>query len=289
MLKSQKFLGFGLGLRTQHYQDILNKQPKIDWFEAISEDYMVDGGNPIYYLQKVRENYPIVLHGVSLSIGSTDPLDKTYLQKLKKLADWVEPEWVSDHLCWTGVAGKNLHDLMPLPFTEEALNHIVTRVKQVQDYLGRQIALENVSSYVQFIQSEFSEWDFLNKVAELADCKILLDINNIYVNSFNHHFSAEKYIQSINPEYIQQFHLAGHTNRGDVIIDTHDAPIIPSVWELYEMALKRFGKVATLIERDDNIPPLEELVEELTIARKIAAKLEKKPIKRSKKTKVCPI
>lgn len=288
MPKSQKFLGFGLGLRTQHYQDILNKRPAVDWFEAISEDYIVDGGNPIYYLQKVRENYPVVLHGVSLSIGSTDPLDKNYLQKLKKLIDWVEPEWVSDHLCWTGVAGINLHDLMPLPFTEEALNHIVTRVKQVQDYLGRQIALENVSSYVQFIQSEFNEWDFLNKVAELADCKILLDINNIYVNSFNHGFSAETYIQNIHPERVQQFHLAGHTHRGDVIIDTHDAPIIPAVWELYEMALKRFGKVATLIERDDNIPPLEELVEELNIARKIAAKLEKKPIKRSKKTPVCP-
>ncbi len=264
------FLGFGLGLRTQHYAYILEHQPAVDWFEAITEDYLVPGGKPLHYLNRIRENYPLVMHGVSLSIGSCDPLNTEYLTKVKILADKIQPAWISDHLCWTGVEGLNVHDLLPLPYTEEALKHVVDRVKQVQDFLGRQILLENVSSYIEYCDSNVTEWEFLTAIAEQADCFILLDINNIYVSAVNHHFDPLDYLNAIPVHRVRQFHLAGHKNCGDYIIDTHDAPIIDGVWSLYEQAVKRFGRVATMIERDDDIPEFPVLFAELQQAKKIA-------------------
>ena len=270
--KSRKpdYLGFGLGLRIPHYDEILATRPQVDWFEVLSENYLVPGGKPLYYLERIRANYPVVMHGVSLSIGGTDPLNLDYLKQLKDLADRIEPRWISDHLCWTGVGGLNLHDLMPLPYTEEAVQHVVSRVNQVQDFLGRKILLENVSSYVTYKQSQLTEWEFLTHIAEQADCLILLDINNIYVSSFNHGFDPADYLNGIPIERVQQFHLAGHQNCGNYIVDTHDHPIINPVWALYETAVKRFGFVSTMIERDDNIPPLKELLAELDHARIIA-------------------
>lgn len=265
------YLGFGLGLRKQHYTTILEQKPDVDWFEVITENYLIDGGKPLYYLDRIRENYPIVMHGVSLSIGSTAPLNLDYLKQTKKLAQRIEPEWISDHLCWTGTDGLNMHDLLPIPYTEEALRHVVERISQVQEFLGRRILLENVSSYVSFAESEMPEWEFLKQVAEQADCLILLDINNIYVSAFNHQFDPLKYLDHIPRDRVGQFHLAGHLNCGDYIIDTHDHPVIDPVWKLYQAALNRFGDVSTMIERDDDIPPLPELLEELGQARHIAA------------------
>lgn len=264
------FLGFGLGLRTQHYAYILEHRPAVDWFEAITEDYLVPGGKPLHYLNRIREHYPLVMHGVSLSIGSCDPLNTEYLKKVKILAEKIQPAWISDHLCWTGIAGLNMHDLLPLPYTEEALKHVVDRVKQVQDFLGRQILLENVSSYIEYRDSKVTEWEFLTAIAEQADCFILLDINNIYVSAVNHHFDPLDYLNAMPIQRVRQFHLAGHKNCGDYIIDTHDAPIIDNVWSLYEQAVKRFGRVATMIERDDDIPEFPVLFAELQQAKKIA-------------------
>ncbi len=264
-------LGFGLGLRTDHYQSILDHHPQLDWFEALSENYLLPGGKPLYFLDRVRADYPVVLHGVSLSIGSSDPLDRAYLKGLKQLAQRAEPAWISDHLCWTGIAGKNLHDLMPLPYTEEAIDHVASRVQQVQDFLGRQILLENVSSYVTFQRSSMPEWAFLAEVCKRADCLILLDINNIYVSAFNHGFDPQDYLDGIPVERVQQFHLAGHSHCGTHIIDTHDADVVDPVWKLYAAALRRFGAVSTMIERDDHIPPLQDLLTELDQARRIAA------------------
>ena len=267
-------LGFGLGLRVEHYQTILDTRPSIDWFEILSENYLVPGGKPLYYLDRIRADYPVVMHGVSLSIGSSDPLDLDYLKQLKQLADRVEPAWLSDHLCWTGLNGTNLHDLMPLPYTEEAIEHVAARVRQVQDVLGRRILLENVSSYVSYTQSEMSEWEFVRAILERADCLMLLDVNNIYVSSYNHGYDARAYLNAIPVERVQQFHLAGHTNHGNYIVDTHDHPVIDPVWDLYAHAVRRFGRVSTMIERDDNIPPLDELLAELDQARAIAAAVE---------------
>lgn len=264
-------LGFGLGLRVDHYEEILASEPPIDWLEVLSENYMIEGGRPLAYLARMRERYPLVMHGVSMSIGSADPLNRDYLARLKQLADSIEPAWISDHLCWTGVGGTNLHDLMPLPYTEEAVAHVAARVREVQDLLGRRILLENVSSYAEFSASHMSEAQFLAAIAERADCLILLDVNNIFVSSHNHGFDARAYLADIPVERVQQFHLAGHENQGDLIIDTHDAPIIDAVWSLYAEALHRFGPVSTMIERDDKIPPLAELLEELAVARAIAA------------------
>ena len=267
-------LGFGLGLRTDHYEQVLNDRPDIDWLEIISENYMVAGGKPLHYLDRIREHYPMVMHGVSMSIGSTEPLNVDYLTDLKKLIARVEPEWVSDHLCWTGIGGRNLHDLMPLPYTEEAMSHVVDRVSQVQDTLGRQILLENVSSYVTYNASEISEWEFLSAIAERADCLILLDVNNIYVSSQNHGFEPSDYLDGVSAARIQQIHLAGHSYQNQLIIDTHDHPVCDPVWSLYQQAVQRFGPVATMIERDDNIPPLEDLLAELDVARQLAANIE---------------
>ena len=265
-----KNLGFGLGLRTAHYEQILAERPRVDWFEALSENYMVSGGKPLYYLERIRADYPLVLHGVSMSIGSTDPLDFEYLKALKSLIDRFEPAWVSDHLCWTGVARQNIHDLLPLPFTREAVTHVASRLQRVQDFLGRQILIENVSSYVNFNQSEMTEWEFLAEIAERADCLLLLDVNNVYVSAFNHGFDAHEYIDALPRQRIQQIHLAGHSNCGTHIIDTHDAPIIDEVWQLYGHTIETLGPVATMIERDDHIPELATLVRELDDARAIA-------------------
>ncbi len=264
-------LGFGLGLRTQHYNQILESKPNVDWFEVISENYMVPGGKPLHFLDRIRADYPVVMHGVSLSIGSTTPVDLDYLHDLRVLAERIEPAWISDHLCWTGVHGQNMHDLLPLPYTEETAKHVAERVGIVQDFLGRHILLENVSSYASYVDSTMSEWEFISLICEKADCLLLLDVNNIYVSSYNHQFDAKVFIDGIPTNRVQQIHLAGHHNHGDYIIDTHDAPIIDPVWDLYAYTLSRFGQVATMIERDDNIPELEELVQELQIARDIAA------------------
>jgi uncharacterized protein (UPF0276 family) len=265
-------LGFGLGLRVDHYEAILADRPDVDWFEVLTENYLVAGGKPLSYLMRMRERYPLAMHGVSMSIGSTAPLDREYLRRLKHLAQRVEPAWISDHLCWTGVAGRNTHDLLPLPYTEEALEHVVERVRTVQDFLGRRILLENVSSYVAFRDSRLTEWEFLTGLAERADCLILLDVNNIYVSAVNHEFDAREYLDAIPVERVQQIHLAGHENHGDYLIDTHDHPVPDPVWALYAAAVKRFGAVSTMIERDAHIPPLEELCAELAEARALAAR-----------------
>lgn len=264
------FLGFGLGLRTNHYESILQQKPNLDWLEIITENYLVPGGKPLYYLDRIREHYPLVMHGVSLSIGSTDPIDKNYLNDVKKLAERIEPAWISDHLCWTGVKNLNMHDLLPLPYTESAIQHVVSQIQQVQDFLQRKILIENVSSYLTYQQSEMPEWIFLSEIIKRADCYILLDINNIYVSAFNHGFNPEEYLSHIDSSRVYQIHLAGHSNCKDYIIDTHDNAIIEPVWDLYASAIKRFGAVSTMIERDDNIPELSELLTELNIARTLA-------------------
>ena len=275
--RSRPYLGFGLGLRPQHYADLLERpddapDPRVDWFEIISENYMSAGGRPLINLDRVRERYPMVMHGVSLSIGSVDPLDRDYLDSLKALAERVDPAWISDHLCWTGVDGVNLHDLLPLPYTEEALAHVVDRIGQVQDHLGRRIALENASTYVTFTHSEMSEWDFLAEMAKRADCDLLLDVNNIFVSGFNHGFDPIDFIEGLPAERIVQIHLAGHEHNETHIVDTHDAPVIEAVWSLYGEAISRLGPITTMIERDADIPPLADMETELDRARAIAAK-----------------
>jgi uncharacterized protein (UPF0276 family) len=271
-MQDKPLSGFGLGLRSAHYEAILSSRPRVDWFEALTENYLVPGGKPLHYLERVRSEYPLVLHGVSLSIGGTDPLDARYLRELRALARRIEPAWISDHLCWTGVDGTNLHDLLPLPWTEEALQHVVDRVHAVQDTLGTRILLENPSTYLEFGGSEMTEWAFLARVAQEADCFILLDVNNVYVNSRNHGFEPAAYLEALPRDRVRQIHLAGHTDNGDHLIDTHDAPVAPAVWALYQQAVERFGGVPTMIERDDRIPPLEELVGELDTARCLAAR-----------------
>jgi len=263
--------GFGLGLRPDHYGDVLGGPQPVDWFEVISENFFGAGGKPLSVLERVRADYPVALHGVSLSIGSADGLDPHYLDSLAALADRVDPLWVSDHLCWTGLGGINSHDLLPLPYTAAVLDLVVDHIGRVQDRLKRRILIENPSSYVAFAESEMGECDFLSAMAERADCLLLADINNIYVSARNHGFDARAYLDDIPVERVQQFHLAGHENNGELIIDTHDAPIVDDVWALYADALRRFGPVSTMIERDDRIPPLAELIAELDTARAIAA------------------
>lgn len=264
------YLGFGLGLRVDHYETLIDEPGNVQWLEIVSENYLVPGGRPLRWLERFRERFALVMHGVSMSIGGTDPLDMAYLGQLAALARQVEPAWISDHLCWTGVQGVNLHDLMPLPYTEEALSHVVDRVRRVQDKLGRRILLENVSSYISFARSQLTEWEFLAAVAERADCLILLDINNVHVSAHNHGFAALDYLDGLPPGRVQQFHLAGHEHGGELLIDTHDAPVVDAVWDLYVEAVRRFGRVSTMIERDDHIPPLAELLAELDHARSLA-------------------
>jgi uncharacterized protein (UPF0276 family) len=275
MVDRPDFLGFGLGLRPKHYAEILEAEtpPPIDWFEVISENYMVEGGRPRYMLDRIRERFPVVMHGVSMSIASTAPLDRDYLSRLKRLADVVAPKWISDHLCWTGVHGINLHDLLPVPYTEEALDHVAGRIGQVQDFLGRRIAIENVSSYIEFAESEMDEWEFVAELARRADCWLLLDVNNVFVSGQNHEFDDATFIEAIPRERVVQFHLAGHSEDNDCLVDTHDEPVCDEVFALYAKALERFGPVSTMIERDANIPPLAELLAELGRARSIAGEV----------------
>lgn len=260
-------LGCGIGLRRDHYAYILEHWPALDWFEILSENFMVPGGRPLWLLDQVCERYPVAMHGVSMSIGSTDPLDFDYLLGLKKLADRVRPAWLSDHLCWTGVGGKNAHDLLPLPYTEETIDHVARRVRTVQEVLERPILLENVSSYLTYRDSVVSEWDCLAEITRRAGCFVLLDVNNVYVSAFNHRFDPLEYLRAIPVDRVVQFHLAGHTNNGNHLLDTHDHPIIEPVWGLYEEAVRRFGPLSTLIERDDRIPEFPEVAAEADRAR----------------------
>jgi uncharacterized protein len=272
-MSTEPHLGFGLGLRAEHCAEILAGEPAVDWFEAQTESYLVPGGKPLHDLMRVRERFAVTLHGVSMSIGSTAPLDLEYFAQVQALASHLEPAWISDHLCWTGVSGKNLHELMPLPYTEEALTHVVSRVRTVQDILCRRIVLENVSSYVTFRDSRMTEWEFLSAVAEEADCLILLDVNNVHVSSVNLEFDPHTFLNAVPVERVQEVHLAGHENHGDYLINTHDQPVSAPVWELYREALKRFGRVTTMIERDANVPPLAVLETEVFAARELAERI----------------
>jgi len=250
-------LGLGVGLRTTHFRHILEHWPAVDWFEVISENFMDSGGRPRYILDQIAERYPVVMHGVSLSIGSSDPLDFDYLRRLRNLARGVKPRWVSDHICWTGIAGRNTHDLLPVPFTEQSLKHVIERVKIVSDFLERPLVLENPSSYVTFRDSTMDEWEFVTRLAEATDCGLLLDVNNVYVSSFNHDMNPEEFIRGLPHKRIVQFHLAGHTDYATHLIDTHDHPVIDPVWELYRLSHKLTGGVSTLLEWDASIPPFE--------------------------------
>jgi uncharacterized protein (UPF0276 family) len=260
-------LGIGVGLRNVHFPHILSQRPDVDWFEVLSENFMDTGGRPVYVLDQIAARYPVALHGVSLSIGSTDPLDLGYVRKLKELADRTRAHWVSDHLCWTGVLGRNVHDLLPMPYTEEALRHTVSRVRQVADVLERPLVLENPSSYVEFADSTLTEWDFLSRLAQEADCGLLLDVNNVYVSAFNHGFDPRDYIDALPADRVVQYHVAGHTNKGTHIIDTHSDHALPEVWELYRRATARTGNVSTLYEWDEDIPSFEVLHAEAMKAR----------------------
>jgi uncharacterized protein (UPF0276 family) len=250
-------LGIGVGLRTVHFGHILSQHPPVDWFEVLSENFLNTGGRPLHVLDQVVERYPVALHGVSLSIGSTDALDLAYLKELKALADRTRARWVSDHLCWTGVLGRNTHDLLPMPYTEEALRHTVARVREVSERLERPLVLENPSSYVEFAASTLTEWEFLARLAEEADCGLLLDVNNVYVSAFNHGFDPREYIAGIPADRVVQYHVAGHTNKGTHILDTHSDHALPEVWELYRLAWARTGPTATLYEWDEDIPAFE--------------------------------
>lgn len=262
------WLGFGLGLRTEHFNDLLETNPAVDWLEINSENFMVAGGKPRRYLESFRQRYPIVMHGVSMNIGGSDPLDLGYLRALEQLASDVQPAWVSDHLCWTGANGINSHDLLPLPYSDEAVVHVVGRVQQVQDVLGRELVLENLSSYVRFTTSTMTEWEFLREIATRSGCRLLLDINNVVVSARNHGYDTEDFLAGLPASHIWQIHLAGHSDYGTHVIDTHDHAVPEAVWALYESAIKRFGPISTMIERDDHIPPLPELIAELDQARR---------------------
>lgn len=265
--------GFGLGLRPVHYHNFLEQNPRVDWLEIISENYMVPGGKPLYYLDAIRRDYPMVMHGVSLSIGSTAPLNQDYLRDLKGLINRVQPGWISDHICWTGVDHANLHDLLPMPGTEAALQHLTNRIAQVQEYLGQQIVLENASTYVQFRGDEMPEWEFVAELAKRSGCGLLLDVNNVYVSAVNHGFDPRRYIDAIPAKFVKQIHLAGHEDHGDYIIDTHDHPIVDAVFDLYRYTLEQIGWVPTMVERDDNIPALAELLAELDQVKAIASQV----------------
>jgi uncharacterized protein (UPF0276 family) len=268
------FLGHGIGLRPKHFPALWDGTAHVDWFEAISENFMIAGGRPRAALERARALAPIVLHGVSLSIGSTDPLDEAYLRALAALANRVEPAWISDHLCWSGVGGEYAHDLLPLPYTEEALAHVVRRVVAVQERLGRQILLENVSSYLAFTHSTLREWEFLAAVAERADCGLLLDVNNVHVSAVNHGFDPLDYLAGLPAGRVGQIHLAGHIDLGTHLLDTHDGPVIDAVWNLYRHAVCRFGRVSTLMEWDDHIPEFDVVRAEAERARAVEAEVQ---------------
>lgn len=260
-------LGLGLGLRTQHFNHILEEKPEVDWFEIISENFMDSFGRPRYVLNQIKERYPVVMHGVSLSIGSTDPLNVDYLKKLKSLADEINPAWISDHLCWTGVLSINSHDLLPLPLNEESLKHVCNRINTVQDILERPLILENPSTYASFKNSSISEWDFLRLMANETQCGLLLDVNNVFVSAFNNDFDPVEYIEGIPFERVVQMHLAGHQHCGDYIIDTHDREVTDQVWELFRLAWQKSGGVSTLLEWDGDVPEFEKYYQELQKAK----------------------
>jgi uncharacterized protein (UPF0276 family) len=261
--------GHGIGLRPPHFPKILDGTAQADWFEVISENYMVPGGRPLKILEKARELAPIALHGVSMNLGGCDPLCDDYLAQLASLIRRIEPLWISDHLCWVGVDGYYAHDLLPLPYTDETIIHVADRIRQVQDRLGRRILIENVSSYLTYQYSQMTEWEFLAAVAKEAGCGILLDVNNIYVSAINNHFDPMEYLRGVPVDRVGQFHLAGHSDAGTHLVDTHDHPVSQEVWNLYREAVRRFGRVPSLIERDDNIPVFEEVIAEADRARAI--------------------
>jgi uncharacterized protein (UPF0276 family) len=273
MSVSLPFLGYGLGLRSTYYQQILEQSPDVEWFEVVSENFMVQGGKALYYLDAIAERYPLVMHGVSLSIGGPHALDPDYLNQLKQLAERVRPAWISDHLCWSRGNAHQLHDLLPLPYTEESLDYIAARVMQVQDILQRPLVLENVSSYVRVASDDFTEWEFLAALSRESGCELLLDVNNVYVSSRNHGFDPWAFIRSLPIDKVRQLHLAGHSDYGDYVIDTHDHPVSDPVWALYQRTLEHFGPVATLLERDDHFPPFDELLDELQKARELGNKV----------------
>lgn len=270
-MQDAPFQGFGLGLRPPHYQDFLTGHVNIDFVEVISENFMLDGGRPLHILDQIRELHPVALHGVSMSVGSADGLDLDYLHRLKTLVDRIDPLFVSDHLCWTRIEGFNSHDLLPLPYTEEALDLVCTNVAQAQDLLGRPMLIENPSTYLQFTTDSMTEWHFLDVLCERTGCALLLDVNNIYVSATNHGFDPLAYLDGVPADRVRQIHLAGHSQGGDRLIDTHDQPVPTPVWALYAQASLRIGPVATMIERDDDIPPLIELLAELDIARSLSS------------------
>ena len=270
-------LGLGVGLRTVHFNHILEHWPAVDWFEIISENFMDSAGRPRYVLEQIAERYPVVMHGVSMSIGSTDPLNFDYLTKLRRLAAEVKPRWISDHLCWTGVLGLNAHDLLPIPLNEETLAHVVARIRTVQDYLERPLVLENPSTYVTFAQSTISEWEFLARMSAESGCGLLLDVNNVYVSSVNHDFDPHEYVANMPGERVVQFHLAGHTNCRTHLIDTHDDHVIDPVWELYRLAHRRTGGVSTLLEWDARIPEFPVVHAEVLKARQYMDDLDRPP------------
>ncbi|HEX5842967.1 MAG TPA: DUF692 domain-containing protein [Pseudomonas sp.] len=271
MHKQADNLGFGLGLRSTYYQAILEQRPAIDWFEIVSENYLVEGGKALYYLDAIGEHYPLVMHGVSLSIGGPHPLDLDYLNRLKQLAKRVQPAWISDHLCWSRGNAHQLHDLLPLPYTEESLQHVAARVRQVQEVIERPLVLENVSSYLRCAGDQFSEWQFLAALCELTGCELLLDVNNVYVSARNHGFEPWDFISGLPAQRVRQLHLAGHSDYGSYLIDTHDQPVSDPVWQLYQRTLRHLGPVSTLLERDDHYPALDVLLAELGQARALAA------------------
>jgi len=260
-------LGLGVGLRNKHFNYLLHNPAQVDWFEIISENFMDDFGFARHVLMHVRKQVPVVMHGVSLSVGSTDPINFKYLEKLKALAEAIEPEWISDHLCWTGVAYSNTHDLLPMPMTQESLTHVCERVMRIQDYLKRPLILENPSTYLQFKASTISEWGFLSSLATTTGCGLLLDVNNVFVSATNHSFNAPNYINNLPHEHIVQMHIAGPTDCGDLLIDTHDQPVPSRVWELYAQAQRLTGGVSTLLEWDAKIPDYPDLLIELYKAR----------------------
>lgn len=264
-------VGFGLGLRTPHYNDFLAAKQPLDWLEIISDNFMVEGGKPMVMLDRLRRDYPMAMHGVAMSIGSAQGVDETYLRKVKALADRIEPLWVSDHLCWTGSPPNQLHDLYPLPYTDEAARHVIEQILRAQDILQRRLVVENVSSYIDFKHNASSEWEFLAHIAQAADCLLLVDVNNVFVSSMNHGFEPMTYLRAMPSHRVQQIHLAGHSDNGSYIVDTHDHPVAQPVWDLYAQACRLYGSVATMIERDDHIPDLPTLIAELGIGQRIAA------------------
>ncbi|HEY4145573.1 DUF692 domain-containing protein [Pinirhizobacter sp.] len=264
------FQGFGIGLRPPHYDAFLAAPQPVDFVEVISENFMVDGGRPLDVLARVRGQYPVALHGVSLNIGAVDGIDVGYVRRLRQLVDRVDPLWVSDHLCWTGVDGFNSHDLLPLPYSEEALAVVCTNIDRVQDILGRALLLENPSTYIAFPGMAMTEAAFLSAMCQATGCHLLLDVNNIYVSAINHGFDTAQWFVDLPWERVRQVHLAGHSQGEHMLIDTHDAPVPAAVWDLYARACEYMGDVATMIERDDHIPPLPELLAEVAAARTIA-------------------